>query len=261
MWGHDRRRPRTRWRRWRSQEVGTAPVSVRQGRWCFNAGLLLTRSNPVLVGSWDGMNGFFDADSVSCPDGADYSPPRCRPLPETANRLDWDSFSCCLLMLFLSFWLVWVFRIGVGGEEKRELKEMERNARLSPATWNERGEAVACLGTRKGKNGPGPFPLSQSSSLLRQPFHLGSFDGPKIPCRWRPRRRNTADDALLPDGDDRSHTTRAPPLRLCRRRSRSASPTRPPSSQKACSVNVASSPLVAFPLSYRLLTLHSIGAP
>lgn len=165
MWGHDRRRPKTRWRRWRSQEVGTAPVSVRQGRWCFNAGLLLTRSNPVLVGSWDGMNGFFDADSVSGPDGADYSPPRCRPLPETANRLDWDSFSCCLLMSFLSFWLVWVFRIGVGGEEKRELKEMERNARLSPATWNERGEAVSCLGISPFS----PLPIILSSSTAFPP--------------------------------------------------------------------------------------------
>lgn len=206
---------------------------------------------------------------VPNPDGADYSSPRCRPLSETANRLDGDSFFSSLLMLFSYFRLVRVFGIGVGGAEKRELKETERNARLSPATWNERGEAVSGLGTRKGKNRPDP---STSFPLFSSPDHPLFFDTIFTSALLTVRifRVAGAADAVTPrmthccqmeSGDDRSHTTRAPPLRLCRRRSRSASPTRPPSSQKACSLDATSSPFVAFPLPSRLLTLHSIGGP
>lgn len=100
-------------------------------------------------------------------------------------------------MLFLSFWLVWVFRIGVGGEEKRELKEMERNARLSPATWNERGEAVACLGTRKGKNGPGPL---DHTSHFPSPNHPLFFDSLSTSALLMDRRFRVAGapDAVTP---------------------------------------------------------------
>lgn len=108
---------------------------------------------------------------VPNPDGADYSSPRCRPLSETANRLDGASFFSCLLMLFSYFWLVRVFGIGVGGAEKRELNEMERNARLSPATWNERGEAVSGLGRERTHQDP-----STSFPLFSSPDHPLFFD-------------------------------------------------------------------------------------
>lgn len=214
------------------------------------------------------MNRLFDADSVCWPGGADYSSPRCRPLPERANRLDGDSIFSFLLMLYFC-------TLGCLGVRDRILEREWRGTPLclqQLGTNEERRSRVSGLGTRKERKGkPGPGPLNHLSpfppSFLTNPLFFDTLFTSALlmaessVCRWRPKRRNTTNDALMPDGDDRSTQPGHPHfasvvvgLGLRRRQGpRQAKKLVLPTSHPP-----HSSP---FPCPQRLLTLHSIGAP